>query len=415
MSNSTYCIIGKLKLVEIPGAKTLQLAHYGGMTFAVTKDFVEDKLYAIFLPDGQLSKEYYEANKEHLGFFGKNLKVRSIKLMSGKIISAGYIANLESLSFTGYDISQLKEGDGFNELNGVKVCKKFVTKFTRNQSVKTLSKKAKIVIVGLPEHKDTEQFYKFANTLEPGDLITITLKLDGTSVRVANAYTERELKWYEKLVNKFIPVQKIFNKTFTGTRKVIIQETTGGGYYGSHEMYLEVGRKLEGLLHPGESIYGEIVGWQNVNKPLFVRGGMKFLYGTVPGERNFYVYNIKWTLPNGSEIDLPWYKIKQRCMELGLKHVPEMYNVDMADPVFEDSTFIYTGNLAKLEHTVYSLVDGPDPIDPSHIREGVVLRVLKASNGETIFFKAKSSEFYALEDKSKNDGEIDIEEMNQQL
>ena len=443
---STYCIVGRMKIVPIEGAKTLQLGYFGGLPYAIDKTITEDSLVAIFLPDGQLSKEYYEANKENLTFFGKNLKVRSIKLMSGKITSVGFVTNLESLAFTGYDISQLKEGDTFNELNGIPVCRKFISKETRHQMrlQNKLNKAPKIEIVGLPQHPDTEQFYKFASTLEAGDLITITLKLDGTSVRVANAYVEEELKWYEKFYNNLMSVfgyetiKKITNKVYTGTRRVVIEQTTGKGYYGTHDMYLEVAKKLDGLLYPGEAIYGEIVGWQNEDKPLFTRGGMSFLYGTKPGERDFYVYNIKWTLSNGQSIDLSWNKIKQRCLELELKYVPEIKINDLQDyheredisqvspnlySFFTEEngeywmvlapfgTFVYDGGMRNLENLVYSFVDGLDPIDPSHIREGVVLRVEK-SNGSVQFFKAKSSVFYALESKSKEAGELDIEEVN---
>lgn len=425
---SEYCIIGKLKLVPIEGAKTLQLGYFGGLPYAVSISYSSDALYAIFLPDGQLSQEYYEANKKELGFFGKNLKVRSIKLMQGKIMSVGYVAPIESLAYTGYDLSKLKEGDSFNELNGVPVCRKYINPNTlKAQSAKTLSKKAKLQLIGLPEHPDTEQFYRWANTLEVGDLITITLKLDGTSCRVANVYEEVKQKWYHKLFGWFVPIAKYVNKTYTGTRRVIIQETTGAGFYGSHEMYLEIGRKLDGLLFPGEAVYGEIVGWQDENKPLFNRGGMKFIYKTKPGQRDFYVYNIKLTLPNGITIDLPWNMIKARCQQLGLKHVPEFkqewsinYNKTFEDidiktefcEAVELKTYplVYDGDLDTFSGLVYSLVDGPDPIDPSHIREGVVLRVEK-KNGTTQFFKAKSSQFYSLEDKSKEAGAIDVEEV----
>lgn len=408
--SDTYCVIGKLRIVPIEGAKTLQLGYYGGLPYAVSKDIVENKLYAIFIPDGRLSKEYHEANKEQLTFFGKNLKVRSIKLMGGKITSVGFVADIETLAYTGYDLSKFEEGMTFNELNGIPVCSKFIVKYGSGISSKNKIK-TRQELVGLSMHPDTEQFYKFTNTLEAGDLITITLKLDGTSVRIANAYEPVELKWYQKLLARFVPSKQIDNRLYVGTRRVIIQQTTGSGWYGSHDMYLEVGRKLEGLLYPGEAIYGEIVGWQDENRPLFTRGGMRFLYGTLPGQRDFYVYNIKLTLPNGYSIDLPWNKIKTRCLELGLKHVPEIYDDEKWswDEAFLESQFIYNGNLGMLERTVYSLVDGPDPIDPSHIREGVVLRVEKA-NGETKFFKAKSKNYYELESKSKDAGEVDIEE-----
>lgn len=438
--SSTYCVIGRLKLVPIEGANKIQLGYYGGLPYVVSKDFNEDELYAIFIPDGQLSKEYFEANKDDLSFFPNNRKVRSIKLMKGTIISVGYVASLESLKYTGIDISTLKEGDSFNDLNGVKVCRKFISKETKAMRAENREKKiAKGVEVGLPMHPDTLQFYRFAETLNVGDVITLTLKLDGTSVRVANAYVQVETPVTEVLdyggwlnnirLLRYLKVKRPGNKIMTGTRKVIIERTEGAGYYGNHDMYLELGKRLEGMLYPGESVYAEIVGWIDNERPLFNRGGMVFKYGQPEGTREFYVYNIKWTLPNGMSTDLPWNKVKARCRELGLKHVPEIglrdnihynqgahtlsipggeYNWVVLDNALPQH--IFNGNMDWLKDLVYSFVEGPDPIDPSHIREGVVLRI-ERTNGITEFFKAKSSTFYELESKSKEAGQVDIEEV----
>jgi hypothetical protein len=413
----TYCdVVVVDKLVEVEGARTLQLMYYGGLPYAVSKSIQIGDVVAVFTPDSQISEEFAKANdligytdpvtgEKRGGFFAKNRKVRSISLMGGKLRSVGFVASQKEFDYLGIDLRDLV-GQSFNELNGHKVCNKYVLTGPNGKPVgvsKTVkSVKDEVKTVGMPEHQDTKMFYKFANTLEVGDLITITLKLDGTSVRVSQAWQVRQnMKWYEKLINRFVPIKMVTDTLKVGTRRVVLKDSTNT-YYGDKKIYTEVGEKLRGLLHPGEAVYGEIVGWQNESKPLFVRGGMPFVYGTKPGERAFYVYNIKQSLPDGTSYDLPWSQIKRRCFELGVKHVMEM-----------ESQFVYDGDLEKLERTVYGLVDGPDPIDQSHIREGVVLRVERA-NGTLDFFKAKSEAFYALEDKSKNDGVQDIEEQQEQ-
>ena len=104
-------------------------------------------------------------------------------------------------------------------------------------------------------------------------------------------------------------------------------------------------------------------------------------------------------MPNGYAYHLPWYLVKRRCVELGLQHVPELMD-----------TFRYDGDVAKLDALVSELNVGPDPIDPSHIREGIVLRIDNSSG--THFIKAKSAEYYDLENKSKSDKDfVDIEEV----
>ena len=238
--------------------------------------------------------------------------------------------------------------------------------------------------------------------------------IHNTSCRIANAYVNENMGLVKKVLYNFgLYEQKKANKHLVGTRRVIIERTESGGYYGSHDMYLEVGEQLQGKLNPGEAIYGEIVGWIDEERPLFNRGGVIFKYGCIEGTRDFYVYNIKWTLPNGESIDLPWHKVKARCEELGLKHVPEVEHnmIDQHQDKFEwISSFIYGGDPDILQEIVYPLAEGPDLIDPSHIREGVVVRV--DHNGGTKFLKAKSEKYLTLEDRFKSDNKIDIEESN---
>lgn len=433
MSDTYKAIVGKVHLVPIQGAKTLQLAYYNGLQFAVDKSLVEDRLYLIFGPDGQLSKEYAEHNdlirrKDENGnaaggFFELNRKVRSIKLMKGTVISVGFIADLTTLPNYKDD---LKEGDEISEYRGVPICNKYINEATRKASGgqnKTKIKRDYEKMIGFAEHQDTSQFYKsFKSLVEPGDIITVTLKLDGTSVRIGNPYLTKHNTWYNRLLSKLLNVNMVFNRFTVGTRRVTLSsldkkyEKNKEGYYkDNHSMYREPAAKLEGLLLPGETIYGEIVGWVDENRVLFDRGGVKFKYGCAPGTRDFYVYNIKHTLPNGYTFNLPWNLIKARCMELGVKYVPEIplecgQSQAIVDAFIDDD---HRNNyLGFIHKAIEELIVGADPIDPSHIREGVVVRIDKANVNQTHFLKAKSMEYYQLEDQSKmSQTFVDIEEV----
>lgn len=405
-----YAIIGKPKYEPIEGARTLKRAFFEGLSYAVGLDTPEDSLVVIFTPDGQLSPEYAEANNcvekrdpvtgiRSGGFFGKNRKVRTLSLMQGKIKSAGYIAPLESLAFTGYDLSLLKAGDIVDTLNGFRVANKFVVP----HKGKGTGPAARIQMRGIPEHPDTKQLMRYIEDLPKGALLTLTLKLHGTSARIANAYQPIPDDLTTELVLRFaeshLPGLHFYiNDEVAGTRRVILSETTGDGFYGTHGPWLSVKKYLEGKLLPGECLYGELVGYAGPGMPIQKTGGVVFDYGLPDGHCKFYVYNIKMTHPNGWSFDLPWHTIKARVAELNLNYVPEMV-----------TTFIYNGDSAALETLALGLVDGPDLLG-NHIREGLCVRA--EYEGQVKFYKFKSQDFYGLEDKSKSDGETDIEEIN---
>lgn len=428
MSDNYKAIVGKVRLIPIEGAKTLQLAIYNGLTFAVDKSYTEDKLYLIFPPDGQLSEEYTTANdllrrrddngKPAGGFFENNRKVRTIKLMKGAVISVGFIADLDSLTFTKGSIEDLKEGDEISEFNDVPICNKYINQATLNARGKNNQPKKKrdyANIIGFAEHQDTSQFYKSKNLLEPGDLVTVTLKLDGTSVRCGNPYMQKYNTLWNRVISKIFKANMFFNRMTTGTRRVVLDPANNAsGYYGDRDMYRELQNKVNGLLLPGETLYAEIVGWLDENRPIFKRGNQVFKYGQESGTRGIYVYAIKHTSPNGYSYHLPWSLVKSRCMELGIKHVPELNFKDSSTqlivPQYKDDS-AKDSFLDAISARIDELICGADPLDPSHIREGVVIRIDKKNMNLTYFLKAKSAEYYALEDSSKLDeGFVDIEE-----
>lgn len=421
---SNYAIVGKVKTSPIEGAKTLQYAYYGGLPFVVGKDVNENDLYLIFMPDGQLSREYAEANdcidrgkddkgNKLGGYFGKNRKVRSLKLMGGKVTSVGYIADLSTLAFAG-DYSKLKEGDVVDDFNDIPIARKFEV---AKKPMKLGRHSQRKDVAGFLKHPDTKQFYQQVKDIEPGSLITLTLKLHGTSARYANLPAENGF-WRRLFaqVGRHLGMLAHHYQTYAGTRNTILGEAKST-YYGSDRIWMEYADKLDGKLLPGESVYGEIVGWLEWDRPIQKAGGVKFTYGVPNGFTEFYVYNVRHQLPNGYSYDLSWEQVKGRCAELGLKYVPEMGFDDttLSGSTFNqwadawpENPFILTKELVPyLETLVYELTNGPDLLG-DHIREGVVLRIEK--NGRVYFLKSKSQDFYLLEDASKNAGESNIEE-----
>lgn len=98
-------------------------------------------------------------------------------------------------------------------------------------------------------------------------------------------------------------------------------------------------------------------------------------------QQDFFVYRITQTLVDGSIIELSGDQMRHRCEELGCKCVPlmakfvipnqaEINLLSMEGHDFENTPGGYVQWMA--EH----YYDGPDPIGKTHIREGVVVRIV---------------------------------------
>jgi hypothetical protein len=96
-------------------------------------------------------------------------------------------------------------------------------------------------------------------------------------------------------------------------------------------------------------------------------------------------------------VDLPWKKVKERCKEIGVKHVPEISR----------GLHILWHNYEYGLDRVSKYIDVPSPIDSSHPMEGVVLRV---EGDKPEFYKEKSFIFKVLEGIIKDSNQVDIEE-----
>lgn len=200
-------IIARISVSEVEGAKTLNQGKILGYSVAVDKSVEDGSLQVFFTSDGELSKEYATANdlvfrgtdpttgKRLGGYFGPKRRVTSQKFMQGKLVSEGFCMPLASLEFTGADIGALKEGAEFDTLNGIPICRKYITEATK-KAMASGSKTAKAYAeVDFPQHTETAQYKRVSESIPLNSVVFITEKLHGTSGRMGNVKVQVARSW----------------------------------------------------------------------------------------------------------------------------------------------------------------------------------------------------------------------------
>jgi hypothetical protein len=318
-------------------AKNIQLGNVLGFQVIVGKE-IKDGTLGIFFPcDGQLSEEFVAKNdlkkrkddqgNQVGGMFEENRRVKSIKMKGQK--SDGFWCPLSFVEYTGVKTENLHEGYLFTELNGKPICNKYVTQATKQaiakQKTQTKQRKKNPMC---REHVETEQLRYFLRSIPKGSICHITEKEHGTSGRLhcvrdevslmrngqnfsdlskkiqrktkvnvsmvfmdklldrfVNFYRKCKLSISEKLTKSVNPQLKIDNQPFTyinGTRRTLLEKkdpNLGNGFYGNDDMpfRLKHTKPLEGKLHPGESIYFELVGYVTEDSLIMAKQSIKNL------------------------------------------------------------------------------------------------------------------------------------------
>lgn len=409
-----YCgYVTRLKNVrKHPNADRLVLADVFDSTVVVGQNSKDGDIVIYFPTDGQLSKEYCEYNNlvrkkdengNNIGGFldPDKRNIKAIKLRGER--SDGLVMPLESLDYISKHLKDtLVVGDQITVLDGQEICKKYIPRTKVRTAGNAPTKRQKRKANEFPlfeEHRDTEQLDYNVDNFKTGELITLTLKMHGTSGRTAFLPSAGKNKM-EHFIFKLFPRYRYV----TGTRRVVLQQFETDGYYGDNAFRAKYHRLLEGKLKKGETIYYEIVGWVNDTTPIMAQGNNKkvndkeftktygetttFSYGCKQGENQIYVYRMTMTTPDGEVIEYPWSLVKRRCEEMGINHVMEL------------DRFIYTTK-EDLYERVNKWLDIPDPIGKTHVAEGVVVCL----EDKPIFtaFKKKGFYFKVLEGLIKDE------------
>jgi len=450
-------VISKLENVrKHSNADRLNVATCLGYQVIVGLDANEGDVVVLFPDDGQISEAFAKANdlvgytengERKGGYFDASRRVRAQKFRGEK--SEAFVIGLHSLGFTGYDLKKLEVGAKFVELSEISICNKFVTEATLKAAAANKPKTPKLnesLKRMFPEHLETDQL-RHARPDELMGLVTLTAKLHGTSGRSSKLKVkeERPLKWHEELyfafADAFFGYEKhLFNfflsdlkkeqlcsrpsteiwKSVYGTRRVIKGEVRGEVNEVDKDFREKCHQRLAPHIKQNEVWFYEIVGYEESGRPImntvdcskmgkdFVKRfgkTMTYKYGCLPAECEIYVYRIALMSEDGGMLEMPWGVVKERCRKAGVKHVPELgVNFISGD--------CQAGQFKKdVDFMTDEFFDIADPLDESHVREGICVRVDNLETGAMKIFKNKTLDFKILEGIIKDTGVVDTEEV----
>lgn len=436
-------------------ADRLQIATFFGNDTIVSLDTHIGDIGVYFPVDGQLSERFCAVNdlvrrkdengKQVGGYLDPNKRnIKALKLRGEK--SDGLYLPITCLADF-CKISDLKVGDTIDTVNGELVCQKYIPRSNGRiyyGGGKGQHKAKANIAPTFYEHVDTAQLAYSLEAFKPGDMVQLTLKMHGTSGRTGYlplVHTKRT--WFDKLFHRHGKDYKEYGY-ITGTRRVVLDGKRKGGFYDSDDFREAMAAKFENKLRKGEVVYYEIVGFQGPNgapimsqvanskvkDPEFTKqyGAMTtFSYGCeqnstyVEPEHDtgawhpcceVYVYRMTMVNEDGDVVEYSPTKIKERCEQMGVHTVMEFETFIIPDMVqLPDDV----GSLQEVNAGEYVLrkveqyFDGPDPIGKTHVREGVVARILNRSNFAV--YKHKNFSFKVLEGIAKDEATApDIEE-----
>ena len=390
--------------------------------------------------------------------------IRAIKLRGEK--SDGLFMPLSSFAYTGVNLDELTVGTPITVVNGHEICQKYIPRTKHsgsagNGGAKRTSKSKAPIAPLFYEHKDTEQLAYNLSAFKPGDEIEITLKMHGTSQRTAHTkvLTGYKRTFWDKLLKR--AGTPIYDWGYvTGTRRVVL-DTFDGGFYGSNEFRKQHADFFEGKLWKGETVYYEVVGFTHTGAPIMASADNKkindkefakmygeetvFSYGCAPEastawkldedgqdatlvgrtkQSDIYVYRMTMTNEDGEVVEYTPDFMRYRCEQMGAKYVPVLDRFTIPEAAnriyvdhnengkWDEQETAYKIPINAGEYVMQDaeyLCDGPDPIGKTHVREGVVVRILN----RPIFtaYKHKNWSFKCLEGLVKDEATApDMEE-----
>lgn len=381
------------------------------ITSIVTGVDTKENLPVIYFDSNMcLSDQLIKDMPDLARYLAKGNRVRVVKLRG--CVSNGLAVRVEE--FARYTQDKLEEGFSFTELNGIEICYKYTAPI-RSQSHSKGSKKEKkgkkqsrMIPEQFAFHVDTDQLVRNAHKIHPDDVISCSSKWHGTSSICGNVLVKKNLSLTERIARLFKVevIDSVYDYVYA-SRTVVkngLMEKGLSGYYGE-DLWTACGEEyFKGKLHKGETVYYEIVGY--LPSGGWIQKG--FDYGCKPNEHKIVVYRITKTGIDGDVVEYAWQAMKERCKEINVEHVKELYFGKAKDLFPElDVTEHWNQNFVQKLKEKYLEKDLDCNISCKVPDEGIVLRV-EAKGIEV--YKLKSERFYLKESELHEKGEADVEE-----
>lgn len=384
--------------------------------------------------DEDRAAEYAAQIKSMCGFFNKNGRVRILKLRGQ--YSQGFIAGIDSL--VKYNSELAKEdwneliGTQFNFVGDEEFCWKYIPPVKEvhsgggNQSfwkkrMKHLNRFDRIIAGQFTFHYDTKMLAEHIKELSPDDIVTITVKVHGTSVIIANVLCNRKLSIFEK-VKKFLGfkvVEKEYGNVYS-SRSVIKNQyinPDAQSFYNS-DIWGCVNRDFSKFLTQGMTVYGEIAGYlENSDKLIQPNHD----YGCTRGHWKFMPYRITETDIDGNKKEWDVDKVYEWAKNLALEH-PEvaeklmpiniLYYGKLGDlyPDLDTTQHWHENLLVRMKNDKDKfLMELDEPLCRNKVpREGIVIR--KVGDETARAWKLKTLRHYGKEAEAHDKDITDIEE-----
>ena len=298
---------------------------------------LECQLSEEFAAQNDLLRRKDENGKPAGGMFDNNRRVRCQTLRGEK--SEGFIIPLGAIQYINGKpgaFDNIKDGASFNTIieRGIEwgICKKYVKPLTRKEQRQQVQLKrqkprvSRLIDGQFRFHFDTLQLGRNSHLLNPTSLISISLKLHGTSFICANVLTKRKLSLWERLLKKvgFNIDDSVYDLVYSSRavirNKYLDDPKQSHDYYGG-DLYGAVANEFRGKLYEGETVYGEAVGFTDTGKAI----QSCYDYGCKPNDGppfKLYVYRITNTASDGRVVELGWPQVVARAKEL-FQEAPE--------------------------------------------------------------------------------------------
>lgn len=372
--------------------------------------------------------------KSMCGFFGKNGRVRILKLRGQ--YSQGFIAGVDALvnfvpELADADWESLV-GTQFNFIGDKEICWKYVPKTKEVRSgggserewkkrMKHLKKFDRLIDGQFAFHYSTQMLAEHIDVLKPDDTVSISVKVHGTSVIISNILCNRKLSVWEK-VKKFFGF-KVKDKEYNliyASRSVIKNQYLNPDkhdFYGG-DPWGCVARDFGPYLDEGMTVYGEIAGYVEGSQSMIQA---KHDYGCKPGQWKFMPYRITMTDELGNKTEWDVADVDKWTHDLVAAH-PELaektmfltilYHGRFGDlyPDLDESQHWHANVLARMKaDRTNFLMEEDEPLCKNKVpREGIVIRI----DGDKFAraWKLKTLRHYGKEAEQHDKGEVDMEE-----